>query len=46
MTSSLSAMRSSPRGGELLEDLVDRPWGLQDFRLLDPDRYLLRYTSR
>jgi predicted enzyme related to lactoylglutathione lyase len=33
-------------GGELLEDLVDRPWGLRDFRLLDPDGHLLRYTSR
>lgn len=34
------------KGCELLEDLVDRPWGLQDFRLLDPDGYFLRYTSR
>lgn len=29
----------------LTDDLQDRPWGLTDFRLLDPDGYLLRLTS-
>jgi catechol 2,3-dioxygenase-like lactoylglutathione lyase family enzyme len=24
----------------------DRPWGLRDFRLLDPDGYYIRVTSR
>lgn len=28
------------------EDLVDRPWGLRDFRIIDPDGYLLRVTNR
>ncbi len=28
------------------EDLVDRPWGLTDFRLLDPDGYYWRVTDR
>ncbi len=33
-------------GWVLDEDLVDRPWGLTDFRVVDPDGYLLRVTSR
>ena len=33
-------------GVGLVEGLVDRPWGLRDFRLLDPDGYFLRFTSR
>ena len=28
------------------EDLADRPWGLTDFRILDPAGYYLRITSR
>jgi catechol 2,3-dioxygenase-like lactoylglutathione lyase family enzyme len=28
------------------EDLVDRPWGLRDFRVLDPSGYYLRITER
>lgn len=28
------------------EALTDRPWGLRDFRLLDPDGYYWRVTSR
>lgn len=31
---------------ELAEDLTDRPWGLTDFRLHDPDGYYLRITDR
>jgi lactoylglutathione lyase len=28
------------------EDLQDRPWGLRDFRILDPAGYYLRITGR
>lgn len=27
-------------------ELQDRPWGLTDFRLIDPDGYYIRITSR
>jgi catechol 2,3-dioxygenase-like lactoylglutathione lyase family enzyme len=30
----------------LFEDLVDRPWGLTDFRVLDPDGNFVRFTNR
>jgi lactoylglutathione lyase len=33
-------------GWPLDEDLQDRPWGLTDFRLLDPAGYYLRITAR
>jgi lactoylglutathione lyase len=33
-------------GWRLEEDLQDRPWGLTDFRLLDPAGYYLRVTNR
>ena len=32
-------------GYHLVEHLKDRPWGLIDFRLADPDDYYLRITS-
>jgi catechol 2,3-dioxygenase-like lactoylglutathione lyase family enzyme len=32
-------------GWPLEEDVVDRPWGLRDFRLRDPDGYYLRFTT-
>jgi lactoylglutathione lyase len=32
-------------GWPVLEDLTDRPWGLTDFRLLDPHGYYLRVTT-
>ncbi len=32
-------------GWPLLDALQDRPWGLADFRLADPDGYYLRITS-
>ena len=32
-------------GWPLAEDLTVRPWGLTDFRLLDPDGYYWRVTS-
>ena len=38
--------RVRQRGWPLEEDLVDRPWGLRDFRLLDPDGYYWRITGR
>jgi predicted enzyme related to lactoylglutathione lyase len=33
-------------GWPLVEDLKDRPWGLTDFRVLDPAGYYLRITNR
>jgi lactoylglutathione lyase len=33
-------------GWPLAEDLRERPWGLRDFRLLDPAGYYLRITDR
>jgi predicted enzyme related to lactoylglutathione lyase len=30
----------------VLAPLQDRPWGLRDFRIADPDGYYLRITSR
>jgi len=32
-------------GHPLAEDLTERPWGLTDFRVLDPDGYYLRFTT-
>ena len=33
-------------GWPVVEDLVERPWGRRDFRLLDPSGYYLRITGR
>jgi hypothetical protein len=33
-------------GWPITEDLRDRPWGLRDFRVLDPAGYYLRITDR
>jgi uncharacterized glyoxalase superfamily protein PhnB len=33
-------------GTTLDEDLTERPWGLLDFRVVDPDGYYLRFTAR
>jgi len=33
-------------GWPITEDLHDRPWGLRDFRVLDPAGYYLRITDR
>jgi uncharacterized glyoxalase superfamily protein PhnB len=33
-------------GTVLDEDLKERPWGLIDFRVSDPDGYYLRFTAR
>ena len=34
------------QGWSLVEDLQSRPWGLTDFRILDPAGYYLRITGR
>jgi len=34
------------QGWPLEEDLVAQPWGLRDFRVLDPSGYYLRITER
>ncbi len=31
---------------QISEPLRERPWGLRDFRVVDPDGYYLRITSR
>ena len=33
-------------GSGQLEPLQDRPWGMRDFRVIDPDGYYVRVTSR
>lgn len=38
--------RAVAAGVDLAEDLQDRPWGLTDFRVSDPDGYYLRFTDR
>jgi catechol 2,3-dioxygenase-like lactoylglutathione lyase family enzyme len=38
--------RLSDAGVDLATDLRRRPWGLEDFRLTDPDGYYYRFTSR
>lgn len=38
--------RVAASGHPILEPLQDRPWGLMDFRISDPDGYYLRITSR
>jgi len=32
-------------GWNLAEDVTDRPWGLRDFRLVDPHGYYWRITT-
>jgi lactoylglutathione lyase len=38
--------RVAAAGWPLDDDLRDRPWGLADFRIVDPAGYYLRITSR
>ncbi|MGH3499929.1 MAG: VOC family protein [Nocardioidaceae bacterium] len=40
----LDRVRST--GWPLAADLQERPWGLRDFRILDPNGYYLRITDR
>ncbi|MDQ3910464.1 MAG: VOC family protein [Actinomycetota bacterium] len=37
--------RVSDSGYPVSEPLRERPWGLRDFRIVDPDGYYLRLTS-
>src|SRR4051794_39020734 len=43
----LAAERERVRraGWPVLEDITERPWGLADFRVLDPSGYFLRVTG-
>lgn len=38
--------RVKQSGYPLHAEINDRPWGLTDFRLIDPDGYYIRVTSR
>jgi lactoylglutathione lyase len=38
--------RVGAAGWPVEEDVQARPWGLTDFRILDPAGYYLRITSR
>ncbi|MBX6353600.1 MAG: VOC family protein [Thermoflavifilum sp.] len=38
--------RVAAAGYPVAEPLMVRPWGLTDFRVMDPDGYYLRITSR
>lgn len=38
--------RVAAAGWPITEDLTVRPWGLRDFRVLDPDGYYWRITTR
>jgi hypothetical protein len=38
--------RVAAAGWPVEEDVQRRPWGLTDFRILDPAGYYLRITSR
>jgi uncharacterized glyoxalase superfamily protein PhnB len=37
--------RSRERGGEIVSELEQKPWGLREFSLRDPDRNVLRIGS-
>lgn len=38
--------RASDSGWPIADPLTERPWGLRDFRVFDPDGYYVRVTSR
>ena len=38
--------RVAASGHPIFEPLQDRPWGLRDFRISDPDGYYMRIPSR
>ena len=38
--------RVAGTGWPVTEEITPRPWGLRDFRLLDPDGYYWRVTTR
>ena len=37
--------RVAQAGWPVIEDITERPWGLRDFRLLDPSGYYWRVTT-
>ncbi|MBB3165522.1 VOC family protein (plasmid) [Rhizobium leguminosarum bv. viciae 248] len=39
------AYRTAKKSGWPVSDLAVQPWGLRDFRLVDPDGYYVRVTS-
>lgn len=41
----LERARVDAAGWPVVDDLQPRPWGLRDFRVLDPDGYYWRITS-
>ncbi|MBY5363667.1 glyoxalase [Rhizobium leguminosarum] len=41
-----NAYRAAKESGWPVSDLALQPWGLRDFRLVDPDGYYLRVTGR
>ncbi|MGO6968638.1 VOC family protein [Rhizobium leguminosarum] len=40
------AYRTAKESGWPVSDLALQPWGLRDFRLVDPDGYYVRVTNR
>jgi predicted enzyme related to lactoylglutathione lyase len=42
----LERARVAAAGWPVAQDLTSQPWGLRDFRLLDPSGYYLRITQR
>jgi predicted enzyme related to lactoylglutathione lyase len=40
------ASREAERNGGQIEPISEQPWGARDFRLIDPDGYYVRVTSR
>jgi lactoylglutathione lyase len=39
-------IRVADAGWPVQDEVTRRPWGLRDFRLLDPDGYFVRITDR
>jgi predicted enzyme related to lactoylglutathione lyase len=47
MVDDISAFYESVKdGANVVEPLITQPWGLQDFRAIDPFGYYLRFTSK
>ncbi|MBB6483004.1 glyoxalase/bleomycin resistance/extradiol dioxygenase family protein [Rhizobium lusitanum] len=41
-----AAYGAAKTGGHSVSELTLQPWGLRDFRIVDPDGYYIRVTSR
>lgn len=41
-----AAFEVARRECQTISDLASRPWGLRDFRVVDPDGYYIRVTDR